>query len=192
MSLKIYDDAMVEKFKKVFPNTIFSYAEKELYHGSDDNLQVILPLISIDRLNNNLNNSTWANELSGRRGSFDKTSTGKMIKNFPVELRYQIDLVSNRREECDDLFRETIQFILEDNYLNVPFNFGDDTKYYEFAIRLEDTDNLTEQSEFSDKGRLYKQIITVSLQAQFLYTEDIAKISSIPIRYVDAKTMEDI
>lgn len=190
MSLKRYDEALLYKLKSVFENSVAADQDTALYKSSDDKAIVKLPLISFYRTNNPVNTEMFGNDSLNRRGRF-VIPLESSVKVLPINIFYQIDIWSDRREEVDDIWRELIQFFLEEPEIDVQFEgLGE---YESFPLKIVDTDNTSDITAFSDRGRLYRQTINMEVpQAKLLFLEGKNLVKSIPIRMVDLGNSEFI
>ena len=185
MSLKCYDEAIMEKVKKVFPNVTWADDEGALNRNAekDNKLVATLPLITLYRTNNTFNFEQFGNDSHTRRGRYVLPSEER-IKAFPVNIYYQMDIYSDKRVEVDDIWREIIQFFYTDPEIDVHFE-GLEIPY-KYVVWLVDTDNTTDVSSFSDKGRIHRQTINLEVrQAQMLFTKYLKAVREIPLRMVE-------
>lgn len=185
MSLKCYDEAIMEKVKKVFPNVTWADEDGALNRNAekDNKLVATLPLITLYRTNNTFNFEQFGNDSHTRRGRYVLPSEER-IKAFPVNIFYQMDIYSDKRVEVDDIWREIIQFFYTDPEIDVHFE-GLEIPY-KYVVWLVDTDNTTDVSSFSDKGRIHRQTINLEVrQAQMLFTKYVKAAREIPLRMVE-------
>lgn len=185
MSLKCYDEAIMEKVKKVFPNVTWADEEGALNRNAekDNKLVATLPLITLYRTNNTFNFEQFGNDSHTRRGRYVLPSEER-IKAFPVNIYYQMDIYSDKRVEVDDIWREIIQFFYTDPEIDVHFE-GLEIPY-KYVVWLVDTDNTTDVSSFSDRGRIHRQTINLEVrQAQMLFTKYLKAVREIPLRMVE-------
>lgn len=185
MSLKCYDEAIMEKVKKVFPNVTWADDEGALNRNAekDNKLVATLPLITLYRTNNTFNFEQFGNDSHTRRGRYVLPSEER-IKAFPVNIYYQMDIYSDKRVEVDDIWREIIQFFYTDPEIDVHFE-GLEIPY-KYVVWLVDTDNTTDVSSFSDRGRIHRQTINLEVrQAQMLFTKYLKAVREIPLRMVE-------
>lgn len=211
MSLKRFDEALKKKLLKVFPNTIMSSlsdalansrdteisvqspvngSEDSTFEATKDGVFVKVPLIAFDRISNNYNFEYQANDFHSRRGRFVippeelEPTTTKRVQVLPLLIVYQIDIISDKREEVDDIFRELSMYLLEHNSLEVEFN-GEMVDTEKFTITLVESDTTTDIETFSDRGRVYRQTITVEIrEAKLLFERDVHLIRDIPVRFI--------
>lgn len=184
MSLKCYDEALMRKIKGVFPNTTWADEDNALSRNAekDNKLVTTLPLISLYRTNNTFNFEQFGNDSHVRKGRF-VLEEEKRVKAFPVNLYYQLDIYSDKRVEVDDIWRELVYYLYTDPEIYVRFEGLDEE--YRYVCFMADTDNTTDISQFSDRGRLYRQTINLEIrQAQLLFIECAHKVSDIQLRKV--------
>ena len=163
MSLHLYDKALLEKLQKVFENVVDASDEKALQLSSDSEAMVYLPLISFWRLNNNLSSEYAQAPLKnlGRRGTRFVGDSRVVNYELAFNLEYQIDIWSDRRSECDDLFTELVLFFLQEP--NLVIYDENNQEQYVLPVTITETVTNVDLTQFSDKGNLYRQVITLSL-----------------------------
>ena len=184
MSLQRYDEAIRDKITNVYENTVFSDSA-EAFKTSAEGLgegEVLLPLISIYRIGNPLNLGAYETDSATKKGRFDPHLSSR-VKTFPITMLYQIDIWSDRKVEVDGIWRELVHFLYVDPVLQVPLeglSLPED-----FTLRLLDTDDTSDVSEFSDRGRLYRQTLNIEIaNAKLLFTSEVPLVESIPVRVV--------
>lgn len=163
MSLHLYDKALLEKLQKVFENVVDASDEKALQLSSDSEAMVYLPLISFWRLNNNLSSEYAQAPLKnlGRRGTRFVGDSRIVNYELAFNLEYQIDIWSDRRSECDDLFTELVLFFLQEP--NLVIHDENNQEQYVLPVTITETVTNVDLTQFSDKGNLYRQVITLSV-----------------------------
>ena len=163
MSLHLYDKALLEKLQKVFENVVDASDEKALQLSSDSEAMVYLPLISFWRLNNNLSSEYAQTPLKnlGRRGARFVGDSRIVNYELAFNLEYQIDIWSDRRSECDDLFTELVLFFLQEP--NLVLYDENNQEQYILPVTITETVTNVDLTQFSDKGNLYRQVITLSI-----------------------------
>lgn len=185
MSLKCYDEGLMDKVKKVFPNVTWADDESALSRNAvkDGKVVATLPLITLYRTNNTFNFDQFGNDSHTRRGRYVLPDEVR-IKAFPVNIFYQMDIYSDKREEVDDIWREICQLFYIDPEIDVHFD-GIEIPY-KYVCFLVDTDNTTDVSSFSDRGRIHRQTINLEVrQAQMLFVEHEKSVREIPLRVVE-------
>lgn len=185
MSLKCYDEGLMAKVKKVFPNVTWADDESALNRNAEKDGKVVatLPLITLYRTNNTFNFDQFGNDSHTRRGRYVLPDEVR-IKAFPVNIFYQMDIYSDKREEVDDIWREICQLFYIDPEIDVHFD-GIEIPY-KYVCFLVDTDNTTDVSSFSDRGRIHRQTINLEVrQAQMLFVEHEKSVKEIPLRVVE-------
>lgn len=185
MSLKCYDDGLMDKVKKVFPNVTWADDESALSRNAEKDGKVVatLPLITLYRTNNTFNFDQFGNDSHTRRGRYVLPDEVR-VKAFPVNIFYQMDIYSDKREEVDDIWREICQLFYIDPEIDVHFD-GIEIPY-KYVCFLVDTDNTTDVSSFYDRGRIHRQTINLEVrQAQMLFVEHEKSVREIPLRVVE-------
>ena len=163
MSLHLYDKALKEKLLEVFDNVVDASEDKALQLSEDGQALVHLPLISFWRINNNLSTDYAQFPLKDRGRSCSKVIGDSRLINYEVSfnLEYQIDIWSDRRSECDDLFTELLLFFMQEASLSI-YDPNEEINYT-FPIQITETNTNVELSEFNEKGNLYRQVITLTI-----------------------------
>lgn len=189
-SIGEYDKGMINKFKSVFPNVIFSPGEDTTLSTQasyEDDYVVKLPLIAINRINQNVNDSMYV-DAETRRGRVYGVQEDRLM-SIPIILSYQIDIYSDKREEVDDIWRELVRFI------KINPNIEIEIKRYniktEFPLMLIDSDTTTDVSSFDDKGRLYRITMNTEInQARLFFSKDYNPVKDIPVRIITLSKKE--
>lgn len=179
---KTYNELATKEYTKTY-----SKGEEDKFKGT-----VALPLIAVDRLNNPFAFDYQANDPLARRGWYLEQREGHEHA-FAITPVYQIDIISDRRNEVDDIWRELVMYLYLHNELSVIYSPGTEKEFEErFPIKLIDTDNTTDVSTFDDLGRLYRQTITFEVtNAKLLYDEEAKVIESIPVRIINLNKEDD-
>lgn len=163
MSIHLYDEALKNKLKEVFENVVDASEDKALQYSENGEALVNLPLISFWRLNNNLSTDYAQFPLKniGRRSN--KMINNSKVVNYELNfnLEYQIDIWSDRRSECDDLFTEMILFLLQEP--NLAIHDPNLNQSYNFPLQITETVTNVDLTQFSEQGNLYRQVITISI-----------------------------
>lgn len=163
MSIHLYDEALKNKLKEVFENVVDASEDKALQYSENGEALVNLPLISFWRLNNNLSTDYAQFPLKniGRRSN--KMINNSKVVNYELNfnLEYQIDIWSDRRSECDDLFTEMILFLLQEP--NLVIHDPNLNQSYNFPLQITETVTNVDLTQFSEQGNLYRQVITISI-----------------------------
>lgn len=214
MSLERYDEALLYKLKKVYPNTIFSSLSNVLGHEADEEVvskandgtvsekkkkeqKVAVPLIAFDRINNPLNFEFAANDPMIRRGrhiiqDFEEEKINTREKALPVNLQYQVDILSDRRVEVDGIWRELVMYLYLNPNVEVEFFFENKPFKEEFPIKIMDTDNTTDVQDFSNTGRMYRQTINLEIQqAKLLFIDRVNVVEKFPLRVIELREEGD-
>lgn len=188
MSLSAYDNAIVEKLKKVFPNVVLSHEERWSTNATDKDGELALPMIVVWRMSNALAFEGAYSTDSIVFGGWRERDNGDLIKEhaLPVNIVYQLDIVSDRRKEVDDIFRELAMLLYEEPTLSVKFNDGSEEPFIrDFTIHIQDNSTMTEYGSMDDRGKLYREIINIEIpNARLLFIEGASRVNVIPIRMV--------
>lgn len=188
MSLSAYDEALKKKIEDVFPNVVLSQEERWATNATDKDGELALPLIVIWRMSNALAFEGGMSTDSMVFGGWRERDKGNLIKEhaLPINIVYQIDIVSDRRKEVDDIFRELAMMLYEEPTLSVNFDDGSDEPFIrDFTIHIQDNSTMTEYGGMDDRGKLYREVINIEIQnARLIFIEGAKRVNSIPIRLV--------
>lgn len=188
MTLQCFDQAVVKKLQNVFPNVVSSQEERLSSDGIDSNAELRIPLIYVWRTSNALALGVYSSDPMVRRGLWhpnDDDDYGKYLRSLPVTITYQIDIISDKRSEVDDIFRELAYFLYKKDSLSVEFDLGDNEEplVREFTIKLLDNSPGTDYGSFSDRGRLYRETLNIEISnASLLFISSRKKVLNIPVR----------
>lgn len=169
MSIKAYDDAIINEFRKVFnSNTVYilpvENAVRFLAQLKKDN--VTFPLISTMRLGFSVRGSN-VNHNAKMIGSFTKRQDNDNIyaQSIPIRIEYQLDIFSVDRETCDNIARELIFFFYQHPSLRAHFDYGLDFEHkFNLFINDEIVDN-SDTVEHINNGVMFRNTFT-------FYTDD--------------------
>ena len=171
-SLKLYEIALTEKLKSIFPNVKYASPD-EAFNSSNNKGKVKLPLITAYRVENPAmfgEMDNFAEKFRGRMTSHtDLTSTNYMT--VAVNLSYQIDIWANDRESLDGLYCELIFYMIR--YPNLEITLDKFSKL-SFAMMLTDSESMTDTSSFDELGRLYHMSLTYEIPtAKLFYPKNV-------------------
>ena len=186
-SLKIYDKGMLNKFRSVFDNCIIAESDGAFSTAEEQLGEVKLPLISIYRDDFNIHPARF-NLSQRRRGSSivskaEDNSEYKTIQDIPMELSYQIDIWTRRKEDIDKLVPEVIFWLVENP--NIEVNIDGIDHPIEFSLTLEeDIMDNTDLMSFEDKGRIFRMTIPVRIhEARLIGFKNIKTVLTQDIQY---------
>lgn len=187
MSLKNFDEAMVQKIKGVFPNVKNAQEDRLTSNALDEKAELRIPLITVWRIGNPLAFGQFSNDSMVRRGFWhpESLTDGYKVKGVPVRIQYQIDIISDKRTEVDDIFRELAMFLYESGVLKVEFSMGEGLEpvIRDFTLTVLDNNPGTDYASFSDRGKLYKETINVEIpNAELIFLQSAKTVIDIPVR----------
>lgn len=194
MSLECYDKGLLGYLQEHlnFTNIVNADEERALLYSADmisdsKDLVIKLPMISFWRISNNLTNESAGNffaKHSGRIMSKDKSKLkGYGVRELDINIIYQITIWASTRKVCDDIFRELAMLLITDDPHVPVFIPGMDSPEY-FDVIVTDSDTSIDLSEFDDKGRLYRQNLTVELpDARLVFSKESDLVANIPLRF---------
>ena len=176
MSLYLYDQALYEKLKSVYPNVEYTpvdeFPETPKY-----------PLVTVYRLESPPNLAEWF--------SFSEKNSGYSVRrntdNKPVRLRklsfslqYQVDIYSDDRHSLDDLYVELLFFLLENPKLSVTFPYDGSETFSAYAV-VDSVVNNTDLTQEEERGRRYRYTITLNVVDAAVFKERDVYMEAQPI-----------
>ena len=192
MDLTSFDNALKTKLLNVFSNVINASDTKALEYSEDDTAHVQLPLISYWRLSNMISDPFKSQPavLRGRELKKIDDTSKLMYKEISMSLTYQIDIWSDRRYEVDDILLELLLYFHEEPYLSIKEPNMETN--YDFSFRVTDVTTDVDLDSFSDRGALYRQVITIEIDnAVMVYPKSAKVVHKIPLRYVEFSRGDD-
>lgn len=194
MSVYIYDKAITEKLKDILGDPRISIVpfENAFRKSGVDGDDVTLPFVSISR-------QGWS--LTQQTKNITAYMVGKpKIKNnihytnayLPIQIQYNLDIVTRNREENDELCRELIlyihrhpELIAEVTYLGITQRFG-----FHWFLGNDVVDN-SEISEFENRGQYYRSTLSMVVdEAQLLYVEKYIPVKELRIKFIVQEVTE--
>lgn len=194
MSVYIYDKAITEKLKDILGDPRISIVpfENAFRKSGVDGDDVTLPFVSISR-------QGWS--LTQQTKNITAYMVGKpKIKNnihytnayLPIQIQYNLDIVTRNREENDELCRELIlyihrhpELIAEVTYLGITQRFG-----FHWFLGNDVVDN-SEISEFENRGQYYRSTLSMVVdEAQLLYVEKYIPVKELRIKFIAQEVTE--
>jgi hypothetical protein len=170
MSVKAYDDAIINKFRSIFnDNTIYILPVENAIRFSaqlnrDD---VRFPMISTTRLGYSVRNAdinlaakTWGNFVTR-----DGKNNNIFAQTIPIRIEYQMDVFTVDRASCDEIVRELIFFFAQHPTLIAHFDYGLNIDH---NFNLYQNDEIVDNSdtvEHVNNGVLFRNTLT-------FYTDD--------------------
>lgn len=170
MSIKSYDDAIINQFRKVFnSNTVYILPVENAIRFSaqlkrDD---VTFPMISTTRLGYSIvgNNVNHNAKMIGSFAKRDGKNNNLFAQSIPIRIEYQLDVFSVDRQTCDDIVRELIFYFYQNPTLQAHFEYGLD---FDHNFNLFLNDDITDNSdtvEHINNGVMFRNTLT-------FYTDD--------------------
>lgn len=170
MSVKCYDDAIVEQFRELFRDSTISIippenAIRHIAQLRQDNVK--FPMISIMRSGYSIVSSN-VNHTAKMTGSFttrDGNNNNVFAQTIPIRIEYQLDVFTVDRWSCDEIIRELIFYFYQSPTLVAHFDYGLNIDH-NFNIFLEDdvVDN-SDTVEHVNTGVMFRNTLT-------FYTDD--------------------
>lgn len=170
MSVKAYDDAIINKFRSIFnDNTIYILPVENAIRFSAqlnrDNVK--FPMISTTRLGYSIRNSdvNFAAKMVGSFAFRDGENNNVFAQTIPIRIEYQMDVFTVDRQSCDEIVRELIFFFAQHPTLQAHFEYGLNIDH-NFNLYLNDeiVDN-SDTVEHINNGVMFRNTLT-------FYTDD--------------------
>ncbi|AWD93022.1 hypothetical protein HSE3_gp070 [Bacillus phage vB_BceM-HSE3] len=188
-TLNLYDQAIEDKFKEVFENSIYADPVKAFKESAKaNNNEVKLPLLSVYRSGLEPDFARHAN-LGNRGRLLQKTvdkETGLIIKALPSKISYTLDIWTQSRSDLNHLLEELLFYLLEFPALYIEFEIEDQEEglQIESHIELESVTDQTDLSQSEEEGLLYRTTIEFHLGESNLYNFKEAPLpTKIPVTY---------
>lgn len=165
-TLELYDEALLQKLKKLYTNVIGTFPDRAMFE-SNNKSKVSLPLISMYRLQNDINFSGDISHPAVFRGY--RTGDEQRTRVIDIDLLYTIDIWADKRNEADQLFYDLVYILWTKPNIMLDMEGTENDKL--FSLRLVEqssSSNLFEQSV--ENNRIYRYTLTYSVnEAKLMY-----------------------
>lgn len=165
-TLELYDEALLQKLKKLYTNVIGTFPDRAMFE-SNNKSKVSLPLISMYRLQNDINFSGGISHPAVFRGY--RTGDEQRTRVIDIDLLYTIDIWADKRNEADQLFYDLVYILWTKPNITLDMEGTENDKL--FSLRLVEqssSSNLFEQSV--ENNRIYRYTLTYSVnEAKLMY-----------------------
>lgn len=181
----LYDKAMENKLKKVFPNTVYAPVDKfyERYLiGNQNSGPIKLPALSIWRTSHEFFpfNARTQVSVPNFKIRHDDEFRVRNIFSMQIVLRYELDIWAATDIDRDDLMKELLFFLV--SYPNIFIEYQG--QKFEFPIQVEAPSDTTEIAEFDSNGDLYRiSMPLVVNDARLLFYQDAKTCKYIDLSY---------
>lgn len=170
MSVKCYDDAIIDRFRKVFNSntiTILPVENAIRFTAQLKKDSVLFPMISTTRLGYSIinDNVNFAAKMTGSFTKRDGLNNNIYAQSIPIRIEYQMDVMTVDRESCDNIVRELIFFFHQHPTLEAHFEYG---LNFDHKFNLFLNDDIVDNSdtvEHINNGVLFRNTLT-------FYTDD--------------------
>ncbi|AMM44840.1 hypothetical protein SP15_041 [Bacillus phage SP-15] len=175
MSLNLYDDAMLEKFRGVFPNSVFAQPDQffialEELNGSGSIPK--LPAISIYRSQTSIATqiSSFPDLNRGRRLNYHTDAKADVYnaRSIPMRLEYTVEFWSKEKRVLNELTEQIVFWLFRKPELTIKVPMSAEAQDFTIQVSEDIVDN-TELSEFGDKGRLYRSTLTLIIDSARIF-----------------------
>ena len=170
MSVKLYDDAIVESFRSLMQDNRISILPVEQALRFSAQLQrddIRFPLISTYRLGYSIreNDVNYYGLNTGGYRKRNDNGTNTFVQIVPIKINYQLDIFTVDRESCDNIIRELVFYLLQTPSLTVKIPY-DINMEHRFNLYMEpDIVDNSDTVEHTNKGVLFRNTLN-------LYTDD--------------------
>ena len=170
MSVKSYDDAIIDKFRRVFNTDVIHILPVEnaiRFMSQLKRDKVEFPLISTTRLGFSVVGSN-VNQAAKMTGSFvrrDGKNNNIFAQSIPIRIEYQLDVFTVDRESCDEIVRELIFFFYTRPTLKAHFKYGLDFEHNFNLFLNDDVVDNSDTVEHINNGVMFRNTLT-------FYTDD--------------------
>lgn len=173
MSVYLYDDAIIADLRRIFnnPDIYITPADnvfRTLANAKNDKIK--FPLISLERVNWSLLDSSHAMKFSGIGIEYDEANNKvAAMKAMPIRINYLLDIWTKHREENDDIMREIIWYYSTHPTLKVEIPYSLNIQH-NFNIRFDPdiTDN-SDIVEHKNRGEYFRQSISLYIDDAYLW-----------------------
>lgn len=165
MSIKAYDDAIINRFREVFNDDIIYILPVENAIRFVAQLKkdtVKFPLISTMRLGYSIIGN-MVNHNAKMIGSFTKKdgkNNNLFAQSIPIRIEYQLDVFTVDKQSCDEITRELIFFFYQHPTLQAHFEYGLDFDHnFNMFLNDEIVDN-SDTVEHINNGVMFRNTLT--------------------------------
>lgn len=170
MSVKSYDDAIINNFRQVFNDETISILPVENAIRFSAQLQkddVTFPMISTTRLGYSIRNSDvnfnakMIGSFKGRNGLNDNM----FAQVIPIRIEYQLDVFTVERAVGDEIVRELIFYFMQHPTLKAHFDYGLNIDHNFNLFLNDDIVDNSDTVEHVNSGVMFRNTLT-------FYTDD--------------------
>ena len=174
MSVKSYDDAIIDNFRAIFNDETISILPVEnaiRFSGQLQKDDIKFPMISTTRLGYSIRNSD-VNFNAKRIGSFvrrDGENNNIYAQVIPIRIEYQLDVFTVDQETCDEIIRELVFFFAQHPTLEAHFEYGLDIDHNFNMFLNDDIVDNSDTVEQINKGVLFRNTLTFYVDDAYLF-----------------------
>ena len=174
MSVKSYDDAIIDNFRAIFNDETISILPVEnaiRFSGQLQKDDIEFPMISTTRLGYSIRNSD-VNFNAKRIGSFvrrDGENNNIYAQVIPIRIEYQLDVFTVDQETCDEIIRELVFFFAQHPTLEAHFEYGLDIDHNFNMFLNDDIVDNSDTVEHINKGVLFRNTLTFYVDDAYLF-----------------------
>lgn len=180
MSVKLYDDAIINNFREIFEDSRIHILPVEQALRFTAQLQrddIAFPLISTTRLGYSIKleevNFTGLHSGGYQRRNDDGTDVFAQV--IPIRINYQVDVFTVSKSMGDELVRELIFYLLQNPTLKVqvPYDLNM-THVFNLFPESEIVDN-SDTVEHINKGVLFRNTLSLYTDDALLFASRVQK-----------------
>ncbi len=177
--ITLYDSALLEKFKRVFPNTFIASSEM-LFNimGENSNMPIKLPAINIFNMGYEVAQQVYnyPEMKTGRPISFLDSNRASITKlqSLPIRMDYQIDVTDNNRTRINGIVKELLFWLYREPILTIKDPYTENNFDFNLLIEggIQDTSDLM---SFADRGRIYRNTFNLNIANARLFMSSNTK-----------------
>jgi len=182
MSIKLYDDALLEKLtewtRRIKNMHIYGPGDTnqlfEITADESGDKPIKLPIITLTRpggytiLNTNKNVKTY----DGKMIDSFEDGTSLTLNSIPIQINYQIDIYTRKLEEADVYTRELIFNIINHPTLKITIPYNDLNMEHVATIRIGDTveDNSGVPDMHLKYGQFTRFTLNINIDDAYLWS----------------------
>lgn len=170
MSVKSYDDAIIDRFREVFKDDRISILPVEnaiRFSAQLKKDKLTFPMISTTRLGYSIvrNQVNFNAKMIGSFKTRDGENNNIFAQSIPIRIEYQLDVFTVDRWSCDQIVRELIFFFEQKPTLQAHFEYGLDFDHNFNLFLNEDIVDNSDTVEHENTGVMFRNTLT-------FYTDD--------------------
>lgn len=196
MSLNLYDEAMLNKFRGVFENTVFSGPDEVFealaeLHGASEVPK--MPAISIHRYQSSVNSrlDSHPGSFLGQKLSYVDQTKSEVYNTLtmPLQLEYMVELWATKRSIVNDLTSQILFWLKRRPNIKIDIPKVGEEQVFSIDV-MDDIPDNTQISDFTERGRLYRTTLTLVIDNARLF--NVYQDKTVLLVDVDLDAEEDL